>query len=128
MAWLNTLDDEAKRESMREVMPIWASADAAAALNFIQTQTSPAVKDRAAESYIWSNRSTPPAELAEVAGMISDENDRNRATGIVAARWMQEDKAAATDYINSTESISGDMKERLLKGQSMWGGGRGRGR
>jgi hypothetical protein len=41
---------------------------------------------------------------------------------------MQEDKAAATDYINSTESISGDMKERLLKGQSMWGGGRGRGR
>jgi hypothetical protein len=128
MAWLNTLDDEAKRESMREVMPIWASADAAAALNFIQTQTSPAVKDRAAESYIWSNRSTPPAELAEVAGMISDENDRNRATGIVAARWMQEDKAAATDYINSTESIPGYMKERLLKGQSMWGGGRGRGR
>lgn len=128
MTWMNTLDDEAKRESMREVMPIWASADSAAALNFIQTQTSPAVKDRAAESYIWSNRSTPPAQLAEVAGMISNEDDRNRATGVVAARWMQEDKAAATDYINTNESISADMKERLLKGQSMWGGGRGRGR
>ncbi len=129
MDWLNTLDDESKRDSMREVMPIWASADSAAALNFIQTQTSPEVKDRAAESYIWSNRSTPPAELVEVAGMISDEGDRSRATGVLAARWMQEDKAAATDYINSTESIPAEMKERLLSGQPMWGGGgRGRGR
>lgn len=129
MTWLNSLDDEAKRESMREVMPIWASADSAAALNFIQSQTSPEVKDRAAETYIWSNRTTPPAELVNVAGMISDEGDRNRATGVIAARWMQEDKAAATDYINSTDSISPEMKERLLSGGSLWGGrGRGRGR
>jgi hypothetical protein len=128
MTWLNSLDDAAKRESMREVMPVWASADSAAALNFIKTQTTPEVKDRAAESYIWSNRTSTPAELVEVAGMISDEGSRNRSTGIVAARWMQEDKAAATDYINSTDSISAEMKERLLSGKSMWGGGRGRGR
>lgn len=128
MTWMNTLDDDAKRESMREVMPIWASADSAAALSFIQSQTSPEVKDRAAESYIWSNRSTPPAQLVEVAAMISDEGDRSRATGIVAARWMQEDKAAATNYLNSTDAISPEVKERLLNGQSMWGGrGRGRG-
>ncbi len=129
MKWLNTLDDQAKRESMREVMPIWAATDSAAALNFIKTQTSPEVKDRAAESYIWSNRSTPPAQLVEVVGMISNEGDRSRATGVLAARWMQEDKAAASDYINSNESIPAEMKERLLNGQSMWGGGgRGRGR
>jgi hypothetical protein len=128
MSWLNTLDDAAKRDSMREVMPIWAASDAAAALNFIQSQTSPDVKDRAAESYIWSNRTTPPAQLVEVAGMIANEGDRNRATGVLAARWMQEDKAAATDYINSTDAIPADMKERLLNGQSMWGGDRRRGR
>ncbi|MES2981631.1 MAG: hypothetical protein V4727_04895 [Verrucomicrobiota bacterium] len=128
ITWLNTLDDEAKRESMREVMPIWAASDSAAALNFIKSQTAPEVKDRAAESYIWSNRSTPPAQLVEVAGMISDEGNRSRASGVVAARWMQEDKAAATDYINSTQSIPAEMKERLLNGQSMWGNGRSRGR
>ena len=60
--------------------------------------------------------------------MITDEGDRNRATGVVAARWMQEDKAGATEYINENTSISDDMKERLLSGKSMWGGrGRGRG-
>ena len=128
MTWLNTLDDAAKRDSMREVMPIWAASDSAAALNFIQSQTSPDVKDRAAESYIWSNRTTPPAQLVEVAEMIANEGDRSRATGVLAARWMQEDKAAATDYINSTDAIPADMKERLLNGQSMWGGDRRRGR
>jgi hypothetical protein len=128
MDWMNTLDDESKRASMREVMPIWAASDSAAALSFIQSQTSAGVKDRAAESYIWSNRTAAPAQLVEVAGMMSDEGDRSRATGIIASRWMQEDKAAATEYINSTDSISAEMKERILSGRPMWGGDRGRGR
>jgi len=128
MDWLNSLDnDGAKRDAMREVMPIWASSNSAAALEFVKSQTSPEVKDRAAETYVWSNRNSPPEELAEVAGMITDEGDRSRTTGVVAARWMQEDKAAATDFINGTNSISDEMKERLLSGKPMWGG-RGRGR
>lgn len=122
MDWLNGLDDDgAVRDSMREVMPIWAASDSAAALDFIKGQNSPEVKDRAAETYIWSNRSSPPSELAEVAGMITDDRDRNRATGIVAARWMQEDKAAATEFINGNDSLNDEAKERLLNGQSMWG-------
>lgn len=125
--WLNSLDnDDAKRDSMREVMPIWAASDSGAALEFIKGQSSPEVKDRAAETYIWSNRSSSPSELADVAGMITDEGDRARATGIVAARWMQEDKDGATNYINQSDSISDDAKERLLEGRSLWGG-RGRG-
>jgi hypothetical protein len=82
------------------------------------------VKDSAAESYIWSNRSSKPAELVEVAGMITDDGSRSRATGIVAARWMQEDKAAATEFINGSSAINEDMKERLLSGRPMWGGDR----
>jgi hypothetical protein len=128
MNWLNSLEDnDAKRDAMREVMPIWAASDNAAALEFIKGQTSPEVKDSAAETYIWSNRTSPPSQLVEVAGMISDDGNRSRATGIVAARWMQEDKEAATEFINGSDAINKDMKERLLSGQSMWGG-RGRGR
>ena len=130
MDWLNSLgDDEAKKDSMREVMPIWAASDSEAALGFIKSQTSPEVKDRAAETYVWSNRTTPPAQLAEVAGMITEEGSRNRATGVVAARWMQEDKEGATQFINGSTAINDDMKERLLSGRPMWGDDRrGRGR
>lgn len=125
MDWLNSLgDDEAKMDSMREVMPIWAASDSEAALGFIKAQTSSEVKDSAAETYVWSNRTTPSAQLAEVAGMITDEGDRSRATGIVAARWMQEDKDGATQFINGSTAINDDMKERLLSGRPMWGGDR----
>lgn len=128
MDWLSSIDDDdAKIDSMREVMPIWASSNNDAAVGFIKAQTSPAVKDSAAESYIWSNRSSKPAELLEVAGMITDEGSRRRATGIVAARWMQEDKVAATEFINGSSVINDDMKERLLSGRRMWGGDRRRG-
>ena len=123
--WLNSLDDnDAKIDSMREVMPIWAASDSEAALGFIKSQNSPKVKDSAAETYIWSNRASKPTELVEVAGMITDEGSRGRATGIVAARWMQEDKEGATQFINGTDAINKDMKERLLSGRPMWGGDR----
>lgn len=123
--WLNSLnDDDAKIDSMREVMPIWAASDSEAAIGFIKSQNSPEVKDSAAETYIWSNRSSKPAELVEVAGMITDEGSRGRATGIVAARWMQEDKVGATEFINGSTAIDEDMKERLLSGRPMWGGDR----
>jgi hypothetical protein len=127
--WLSSLDDDgAKIDSMPEVMPIWASSDNDAAVGFIMAQTSPELKDSAAESYIWSNRTSKPAELVEVAGMITDEGSRSRATGIVAARWMQEDKEGATQFINGSTAINDDMKERLLSGRPMWGGDRRRGR
>jgi hypothetical protein len=123
--WLNSLnDDDAKIDSMREVMPIWAASDSEAAIGFIKSQNSAEVKDSAAETYIWSNRTSKPAELVEVAGMIADEGSRGRATGIVAARWMQEDKEGATQFINGSDAIGDDMKERLLSGRPMWGGDR----
>ncbi|MBC7980319.1 MAG: hypothetical protein H7Y36_07125 [Armatimonadetes bacterium] len=125
MEWLDGIDnDGAKQDSMREVMPIWAAKDSGAALEFIRKQSSPAVKDSAAEAYVWSSRTSPPAEMVEVAGMIADEGTRGRTTGIVAARWMQEDKPAATEFINGSSVIPADMKQRLLEGKGIWGGGR----
>lgn len=127
MAWLQEQDEGAVRDSMREVMPIWAAADAPAALEFIKGTTSQRVKDRAAETYVWSNKNTSMPELAGVAAMISDEGDRSRSTGIVAARWLEEDKGAATEFINTNASIPQQMKDSLLSGEGVWGG-RGRGR
>lgn len=122
MDWVLGLDDEgAQRDSMREVMPILVAQDDAAARAVIASQSSARLKDAAAESYIWSNRSAQASSLLEVAGMIEDEGSRQRTTGMVAARWMREDRAAATQFIQSTDTISPEMKERLMGD----GGGRG---
>lgn len=128
MTWLNSLDDnEAKQNSMREVMPIWAAQDSAAAIGFIKEQTSPEVKNSAAETYIWANKKSTVKEQLEVVDMITDEGSKSRTTGIVAVRWMQEDKPAATEFINNSPAIPDKMKEGLINGQGMWGGGGGRG-
>jgi hypothetical protein len=124
ITWLSDQDDESKRAAMREVMPIWVSSNPAAALNFINEQASPEVKDRAAETYVWSNKTSSAAELAQVAALITDDRGRSRMSGIVAARWMQEDRDGATQYINTSDSIPDNMKQRLLDGQPMWGGRR----
>ena len=46
---------------------------------------------------------------------------------MTAWRWMQEDREAATTYIQSSTSLSDEAKERLLEGRGGWGGRRGRG-
>ena len=117
--------DDAKRDSMREVMPIWATADSGAALEFVKSQTSADVKDSAARSYVFSNSAASFSEQAEVAAMISDERDQTRTSGMVAMRWMQEDEAGATEYINSNAAFSDDAKQRLLSGEGFDRGGRG---
>lgn len=121
-------DDRAKSETMREVMPIWTASDSVAALEFVKSQTNTDVKDSAARSYVFSNSTAPFSEQAEVAAMISDERDEQRTSGMVAMRWMQEDKAGATEYINSNPVFSDDARERLLSGEGFGRGGRGDGR
>lgn len=119
-------DDRAKRDSMREVMPIWTASDSVAALDFVKSQTNADVKDRAAQSYVFSNSTAPFSEQAEVAAMISDERNQQRTSGMVAMRWMQEDEAGAAEYINSNPVFSDDAKERLLSGEGFGRGGRDR--
>jgi hypothetical protein len=122
MNWLSSLEDDgAKADSMHEVMRIWAVADGEAALGFIRSQTSSRLKDEAAEIYIWANRSSPPEQLAEVAGMISDESGRSRAANIVAKRWMLEDKEAATQFIIGSDMIDAETKKRVLSGRPIAG-------
>lgn len=124
-------DDGAKRDSMREVMPIWATSDSAAALAFVKSQTSAEVKDSAARSYVFSNATASFSEQAEVAALITDQRDLARTSGMVAMRWMQQDEAGAREYINSNPAFSDEAKQRLLSGDGFgWGrrGGGGGGR
>ena len=113
--------EEAQRDGMRELIPAWVNQDPAAALNYSMSMEEGSTRDRALSSYIWSNNEAAPADLVKVAENISDERSRSRSIGWMSARWMREDEDAARAYIESSESISDDMKERIMSG-----GGRGR--
>jgi hypothetical protein len=120
-------DENAQRDGMRQLMPTWVAKDPDAALQFANSYQAGPVRDSALQSYVWSNQSAPPSQLARVAETISDERDRSRTVGVAAARWMRESPDEAKSFIQQTDSLSDGAKERILEGGPMWGGGRGRG-
>ena len=110
---------------MRELMPAWVGQDPESALAYANSYEAGDVKDSALQSYVWSNNRAEPADLLKVAETITNENDRNRAIGVAAGRWMREDPDAAKAYVESS-TLSDDAKERISSGRSMWGRGRRR--
>jgi hypothetical protein len=118
----------AQRDSMRELMPVWVSQNSSAALTYATSLPAGSVQDRAYQSYIFANSSAAPADLVEIATAISDDGERTRAIGMTVSRWMREDEAAATTYVNQSTTLSDEAKKRILNGDGWDGGGRGRGR
>ncbi len=122
---------QAQRDSMRELMPAWVAQNSSAALSYATSLPAGDVQDRAYQSYVFSNSSAAPADLVRVAEAISDEGDRSRTISMTVGRWMREDAAAAKAYVSESTILSDESKQRILSGDSMWGGGppgRGRGR
>lgn len=120
-------DENAQRDGMRRLMPAWVAKDPEAALQFANSYQAGPVRDSALQSYVWSNQSAPPSQLVRVAETISDERDRRRTVGIAASRWMRESPDEAKSFIQQTDALPADAKERILEGGPMWGGGRWRG-
>jgi hypothetical protein len=121
-------DQDVQRDSMRELMPVWTAQDPTAALAFARAQEPGPVYDRAMTSYITNNNAGNPAEMMRLAETIENERERGWSAGFTAQRWMQSDPDAAREYIGQSEAIPEGMRERILEGRPMWGGGRGRGR
>jgi len=118
-------DPEIQRESLRELIPVWTAQDPAAALAFASARESGPVYDRAMSSFITSNTAGNPTEMMRLAETIEDDRERGWSVGFTAQRWMQSDPDAARTYIQQTDAIPENMRERLLDGRPMWGG-RGR--
>ncbi|MES2439260.1 MAG: hypothetical protein V4584_09335 [Verrucomicrobiota bacterium] len=121
--FLNAQQSErAQRDGMRELMPTWTNQNPVAALKYAQGLPEGNVRDSALGAYVWSNNTSAPKDLVVAAEGIADDGDRNRTIGVAAMKWMREDKAAATDYIESSD-LPDDAKERIIEGRGMWGGG-----
>lgn len=118
-------NEQFKRDALRELMPTWTNQNPKAAYAYVQTLAAGPVRDSAAQAWVFSNTTSPPAEIITVAESITDDGDRQRSVGVAAMRWMREDATAAKAYIQSSNSIPADAKQRLMDGGSFWGGGGG---
>lgn len=115
--------EDAQEESIGRVVSTWASQDSAAALEFVNEQPQGGVRDQAVSSYVMANQSGDVKGNLALAETITDERSRSRAIGMTAAGWMRDDPEAAKSYIETTEALSPESKERINR----WGSGGGRG-
>ena len=130
-AWLSQQSSDNMDNAVRAVVQSWAGRDNAAALSWIQSQPQGQVRDEAMGSYVWSSRGADPQSTMQLAESIADEGVRNRSVFVATRRWMDQDRAAATAYIQQSTTLNDETKQRLLEGgRGGWGGpgGGGRGR
>lgn len=130
-AWvMETGSESAQKESIGQVMSSWVQADAVSALSFVNAQPEGGVRDRATSSYVMANQSGDVKSNLALAETIEDDGTRSRTIGMTAAGWLRQDPEAANSYLESTESISQEAKDRIKRWSQGGGGrgGRGRGR
>ncbi len=125
-AWVVQQPTDDPDDAIRGVMANWASQDPAGALAFINQQPYGELRDEAAATYIFSNRSADPQESVGLAESISDDGARNRALWMSYSRWMREDPEAARVSIQQSNALSDGARERILEGRGGWGGRGGR--
>lgn len=117
------VDVEARRDAVRSVAANLTRSDAEAAREFVSSQPEGELRDTAVSTYIFSNRDGNVAENLELAESIGDDGSRQRAVASTAMRWMQDDREAALEYIQNTEVLAAETKERILNRAEDGGGG-----
>lgn len=126
--WLEAnASEDAQRNSMREVVSTWTMSDPKAARTWIDSKDAGPVRDSAVQTYLFSNPDSTPQDSLTMAQTITDDRSRERAVGMTVGRWMIEDKDAATQYVEKSETFSPEMKERLKTSGDWMGRGRSRG-
>jgi len=124
--WLLTQQGD-QTQGMRNVMGNLARQDDSAAVSLISSQATGDVRDRMVESYVFSNRASSPQAVMQLAETITDQNQRNRAEGVAAMQWMQQDPEAAKAYVNQSTTMDDQTKQRILNGGGFRGGRGGNG-
>lgn len=118
--------EEAQVDSIGRVVSSWVGRDAEAAYAFVNEQPEGEIRDKAASSYVMSNQGGDVQQNLKLAETIGDERSRSWAIGMTAASWARTDKEAATQYVESTEALGDEAKDRIKRFTE--GGGRGFGR
>ena len=114
--WLTESGSEgAVEEGIGRVVGALSRENPERVLDYIDSQNAGEVRDNAVQGYVYGNRDAPAAETIRLAETISGEDDRQRAVTRVAYEWAREDPEATLQYLETTDSIGEDSRERIAE-------------
>ena len=112
--WLTESGSEgAVEEGIGRVVGALAREDPERVLDYIDSQDAGEVRDNAVQGYVYGNRDASPADTIRLAETISGEEDRQRAVTRVAYEWARQDPQATLQYLETTEVIGEDSRQRI---------------
>ena len=112
--WLTESGSEsAVEEGIGRVVGALSREDPERVLEYIDSQSAGEVRDNAVQGYVYGNRDAPPAETIRLAETISGEESRRRAVTRVAYEWARQDPQATLQYLDTTEAIGEESRERI---------------
>lgn len=116
MAWvMKNGSEDAQKESVGDVMGPWVSQDKNGALEWISDQPEGGVRDEAVQSFVFNDHNQVDGSTMAMAESISDEGSRQRAVGIAAFRWVSNDQEAGMKYIETSQHIDQQSRQRILQ-------------
>ncbi|MEM7674212.1 MAG: hypothetical protein AAF212_12790, partial [Verrucomicrobiota bacterium] len=113
--WALGLEDaNTQQKILGNVIEQWTRYDLAEAGQWLSETTSNPLFDQAYETYARAAAPSDPANAITWAEAITDTNTRDSAVTSVANSWAEQDLSAAKAYVQSTQYMSSEARERLL--------------
>ena len=116
MDWLGNLPDGEKRGSgMAGAIDAWARTDANAAGQWLGAHEDSSEKDRMVESFSQRVSWEDPQSAVAWAAIIGDTGRRERSLSRVAWNWMRRDASSARAWVESSDLLPEETRQRLLR-------------
>ena len=115
LEYLPHLGENQRPHGYNEIAQEWTKKDPTAASEWIDGLAVGKEKDHAIQGMVRELRSKEPDSSTIWASTISEEGMRDRLVSENAKTWLKRDEAAATEWINTTDSISDEVRTKLLE-------------
>ncbi len=115
LEYLPNVPDDRRQFSYNEIANEWTKKDPQAASEWIYDLESGKEKDHAIQGMVQVLKSKEPDSSTIWAASISDEGMRERLVSENARVWLRRDHDAAAEWIANSETLSEELKTKLLQ-------------
>lgn len=113
--WVTSLKDEIARvTAIGNVASNWGNRDVNAAARWLETLPVGAPRDTAVQSFANSVVQKDPEGAVAWALTIGDQGKREGALSSVVMNWARKDQTAAAQWVQKTDSLTPEMKSRMV--------------
>jgi hypothetical protein len=114
LEYLPNVPEDRRHFSYNEIANEWTKKDPEAASEWIYDLEAGKEKDHAIQGMVQELKGKEPDSSTIWASTITDEGMRNRLVTESAKVWLRRDRDAATEWINNSETLSEELKNKLL--------------